>query len=820
MGVAFLSSRTVIQVRTQRGNRPLRAHLKACCAIGILLLAPSLHGLAASPQTPASLLGSLWSANWIACPRAPQREFGVYFFRKTINLPTVPNHFVIHASGDNRYQLYVNGDRVLFGPAKGDLFHWRFETLDIARHLHPGKNALAAVVWNFAGQAPMAQMTNETGFLVHGDGQAAHQVDTNGSWKVVESHAFTMIPVGSRTHHAYTVVGPGERIDGMRYPWGWQETNYDDSHWQHAIELTRAGPRGAQDSPSRWMLVPRTIPFMEERQERLLHVRGYRGPAGFHPTDAFLQGHSPLEIAAHSRVTLLCDQGFETTAYPELVISGGRGAVITATYAEALFDARHEKGNRNVIEGKHIEGYADQFVADGGNDRLFRPLWWRAYRYVLVEVATADDGLKISDFRGEFTAYPFERHATFESDDPVLGKIMSVGWRTARLCAHETYMDCPYYEQLQYVGDTRIQALISLYISGDDRLVKNAIQCINSSRTSEGLTQSRYPSFLPQYIPPFSLYWIGMMHDLWWYRGETQFLRPFLTNARGVLAWYEGRLTPSGLLGRMPWWNFVDWTADFKDGVPPQDASGQSSILSLEFADALREAAALESAYGDSNQAVRDRKLAARISAAVYRNCWDPARGLLADTPERKHFSQHANILGVLTDTIPENAQHAVMKKVITDASLAQCSYYFRFYLFRALTHAGLGDEIINELRPWEHMLSLGLTTFAEKPEPTRSDCHAWSAHPDFDLLAMVAGIEPAEAGFREVAIRPHLGRLTWLKATVPLASGEVRVSYERKPTGLIANITLPPAVAGSFYWNGRRQALYPGEQRVSFGRR
>ena len=27
------------------------------------------------------------------------------------------------------------------------------------------------------------------------------------------------------------------------------------------------------------------------------------------------------------------------------------------------------------------------------------------------------------------------------------------------MCAHETYMDCPYYEQLQYGGDTRLEIL-------------------------------------------------------------------------------------------------------------------------------------------------------------------------------------------------------------------------------------------------------------------------------------------------------------------------------------------------------------------------
>ncbi|MGH9342390.1 MAG: alpha-L-rhamnosidase N-terminal domain-containing protein [Terriglobia bacterium] len=794
----------------------MKTILKIFCVAVILLVFPAVQSETASaPQVAPEVLNHIWSASWITCPGAPEREFGVYFFRKDFSLDSAPQHFVIHASADNRYQLYVNGARVLEGPAKGDLFHWRFETLDIAPYLHPGANTLAAIVWNFAEDAPMAQMTNETGFVLEGDGGAATFVNTNRSWKVLRSHAFQMIAVGAQTSHAYTVVGPGERIDAALYPWGWQQTGYDDSAWQPASELTRAGPRGIQDSPSRWMLVPRSIPLMQQSAQRLAQIRRYTGPSEFHPTDAFLQGHSPLEIAANAHATLLLDQTFETTAYPKLITSGGRGAVITLTYAEALFDAHHQKGNRNQIEGKHILGYTDQFVPDGGANRVFQPLWWRAYRYIKLDITTSAQPLEIDDFYGEFTAYPFTKRASFASDDPSLKKIMQVGWRTARLCAHETYMDCPYYEQLQYAGDTRIQALISLYMTGDDRLVKNAIECLNASRTSEGLTQSRFPSYLPQYIPPFSLYWIGMMHDLWWYRGDADFLRPFLANARGVLSWYESRLAPSGLLGRLPWWDFVDWTTDFQNGVPPQEANGQSSILSLEFAAALQEGADLEAAFGSQARASEDRALAVRITRAVYHSCWDASRGLLADTPARQHFSQHATILGVLTGAIPTAKQHSAMQRVLSDASLTQCSYYFRFYLFKALEKAGLGNEIVNQLEPWRQMLTLGLTTFAEKPEPTRSDCHAWSAHPDFDLLALVAGIQPATPGFGEVSIRPHLGPLKRLSASVPLPQGEVSVNYRLTGSRLTADVTLPKTLAGWLYWNGHRTALHGGAQHL-----
>src|SRR5579863_9581544 len=95
------------------------------------------------------LLRQAWSAKWISAPGAPRTEYGVYHFRKTIDLAGVPSTFVIHASGDNRYQLFVNGRRIASGPARGDLFHWRYETVDAAQYLRAGHNVFAAVVWNF-----------------------------------------------------------------------------------------------------------------------------------------------------------------------------------------------------------------------------------------------------------------------------------------------------------------------------------------------------------------------------------------------------------------------------------------------------------------------------------------------------------------------------------------------------------------------------------------------------------------------------------------------------------------------------------------------
>ncbi len=557
--------------------------------------------------------------------------------------------------------------------------------------------------------------------------------------------------------------------------------------------------------------------FSELGGGRVVRATGIQSPADF-PAEQFT-------VPAHSSVTVLLDYGHLTTAYPSLTVAGGLGAKVRLTYAEALVNEKGEKGNRNQIEGKHIAGVHDEFLPGGQDSSEFTPLVWRTWRYLQLDIETADQSLTVQRLRAMFTAYPFVERARFGSDDPVLHRIWEVGWRTARLDAHDTYMDTPYWERLQYVGDTRIQALISYTVAGDDRLARQAINAYSYSRIPEGLTQSRYPSSLTQIIPTFSLLWVGMVHDFWMYRGDADFVRS-QQGTRAVLDWYVQRQRPDGLLGKIPWWPFVDWGADFDFGRPPQDEDGGSSVITLQFVEALRYAAEMEAAFGSKEYARTYRDVARRAAQAVYACCWNRQYGLLADTPAQQHFSQHANILGVWLDVVPIAHQRDVLTKVLSTSdagfkvaspvpSMTAATYYFRFYLARALDHAGMGDQYLQLLGPWKTMLNLGLTTWAESPEPTRSDSHAWSAHPDYDLLTIVAGIRPESPGFKSVTIQPHLGDLKHLSAVMPVPGGIVSVEYNRGAGGIDAEVTLPEGMTGTLLWLGRKTSLR-GHQKLT----
>jgi hypothetical protein len=158
------------------------------------------------------------------------------------------------------------------------------------------------------------------------------------------------------------------------------------------------------------------------------------------------------------------------------------------------------------------------------------------------------------------------------------------------------------------------------------------------------------------------------------------------------------------------------------------------------------------------------------------------------------------------------------MQKAISDPSLARSTIYFRAYTNGALREAGLGDQYLQMLGPWREMLGEGLTTWAESDVPdTRSDCHAWGASPNFELIRTIAGIESAAPGFRKVRIAPNLGTLEEVRARMPHPKGEIRVDLKQQNGKLSANINLPSGISGEFDWKGATRDLSAGSNHVEF---
>ena len=789
------------------------------------LLLLSLFLVCATVVAQPDLKTHTWPARWISVPEAGVLDYGVYYFRKDVNLPAVPARYLVHVTGDNRYKLYVNGTLVSLGPAKGDAGHWNYETVDLAPYLNGGRNVIAALVYNEGPRRPDSQISVSTGFLLQGEYEA-QDLYTDKSWKCICNRAYSPlnpIVIG------YYVAGPGERVDMNLTVPDWNKADADLSAWLPVLEGPAGQPRDAVDASDGvgHLLVPSTLPQME--------------------LSPIVPGGLPFTVPANAKKEILIDNMTLTNAYFHLRMSGGKDAKVRIGYAESLYipddkpryDLTPEqlaqvpeeylsfvlapsvkgKGNRNETEGKVFIGREDEIISNGADNQEFTTLSWRTYRYVRLQVETAGEPLVVEDYSGIFTGYPFTLDSRLETGDEHLQKMLETGWRTARLCAWETYMDCPYYEQLQYLGDTRIQALVTLYNSRDHRLVRNFLHLADISRNADGITKSRYPTTIPQYIQPYALSYIYALHDYMMYGGDTAFVMDLLPGAEQILHYFRRFQLPDGRLKDLPGWNFSDWVEDrdwWDNGAPLKGADGCSILMDLQLLYAYQLMAHMEEVRGNTWQAGEYKARAVQLAEAVKNAYWNPERGLFADRAEQDCYSQHGNALAILCGIVEDPG--ALAKKLQTDKDLAQCTIYYKYYLHEAYVKAGLGDGYLDWLDVWRENMAMGLTTWGEDADVfgTRSDCHAWGASPNIELYRTVLGIDSDAVGFARVKIEPNLGAVKEIGGTIPHPKGSISVQYRVIGSRLQATVDLPEGVDGTFVWKGNTRYLRSGRNVLS----
>lgn len=752
-----------------------------------------------------------WKASWIAVPNSSANDYGVYLFRKTVALNSKPEKFLVHLSADNRYKLYVNEQMISFGPARGDITHWNYESIDLAPYLKSGANTVAALVWNEGEQKPEAQISYRTAFLLQGATYKDSIFNTDSTWKCIQDSSYKPLSIRMNT---YYVTGPGEEINFNKSIIGWQNNTFIDAGWKKAKEISGAYPKNIllMDMPTGWNLVASSLPpraLSYERIQKLVRETKQYVPLNFPSTK------TSFVIPANSVDTILLDQTYLTNAFPTLVFAKGKDATISLSYAEALFTKYPSKGNRNETAGKIMIGREDKLISSGADHQSFTALNFRTYRYIQLIVQTKEEPLVIEDLYAHFTSYPFTRKANFSAGNPLYNQILDIGWRTARLCAWETYMDCPYYEQLQYIGDSRIQALVSLYNTGDDKLVRNALNQMNESRLPEGVTLSRHPSHTPQLIPTFSLWYVDMLHDYWMYGKDEAFVKEKLMGTRGILEFFKRFQQKDHSLKDVPYWNFTDWceTKGWDGGRAPVGKDGYSSVMDLLLLYTYQMAADLELKIGIPALAAQYQQEAKILQQTIRNKYFDAGKKLYADRTEKDLYSQHANTLAILTGTSTGEEAKAIANKMMKDTSITEATIFYKYYVYQALTKAGFGNDYLNWLEIWKKNIQEGLTTWAEISDinNSRSDCHAWGASPNIEFFRTVLGIDTDAPSFKKVKIVPHLGNETNISGSIPHPDGTISTSYQLKNAVWNIQIDLPKTITGKFEWKGKTYPLHSG---------
>jgi alpha-L-rhamnosidase len=804
-----------------------------------LNIASLFHARAQSAHpTPSMPLPFLQHAAWIwsaegthAAPPVEARSpshYQVRMFRRSFRLPPTGARLEVHVSADSRYLFFCNGMRIGRGPAKGDVNHHFYESFDLTPHLRPGRNVLAAIVLDmsrvahrpaFLG-APCSIMTYAGGFLLEGElrdpgGALIEDVSTNARWKVAvdAGHRFQNENTTFEGYHGYF-----EHRVSRLVPPGWHEVEFDDHAWAAATVLFPAERlEHRRDPASPYGLVPRMIPMLEE--ERTAPFADAFAPGGQPPPPDWTElvaGRGAVVVGPHHTAHMILDAGELTTAYPVLATSGGAGAVVRLTYAEALRLPWGTPGARLLGHpqplanlASHfadestgwtfdrrgtISGWCDIWEPRGDGDETFEPLHWRTFRYIGLQITTAAAPLRIRGVHHRFTAYPYGIRAHFTCSDPRLDRIWRVALHTVRLCSHETFDDGPYYEQMQYAGDTMITSRIGMLASGDYRLTRQSLYHFDWSRLPDGLTQSRYPSRLVQVIPSWSLHWITHVREFVYCSGDLATARDLMPGIRAVLDWFRRHGDHDGLPARLPYWNITDWCPWWPRGVVPGAGVGATCIISAQFVNALDEAADLCRLLGHEREAAELLGEAAALREALHARFWSEADGLYHDRPGGPELSQYGNAWGIVCGAAGPQERARMLARFPHDPKLAPGSFFWWHTGFRALALCGAYDRMTELLGPWHEMVDFGLSTFAEENSYWRSLCHAWSAHPALEFLTRVLGVTPRRPGFAEIDITPHRCGLAHASGGVCTPRGLVSVRWRIEGGRFAIEVEAPAA--------------------------
>ena len=227
--------------------------------------------------------------------------------------------------------------------------------------------------------------------------------------------------------------------------------------------------------------------------------------------------------------------------------------------------------------------------------------------------------------------------------------------------------------------------------------------------------------------------------------------------------------------------------------------------------------ARLEDNLGETELASRHRRIADKIYKKTEEVFWDDEKKMFADDREHTFFIEHTQCIATLSDHAQDKVKD--MMKALADPQppvhIYRTTIYYSFYLFEACKKAGCFEVFDEKINFWSDLTKQGFKTTPECPEPARSDCHAWGAHPLYHLQTGILGVSPYSPCFKTVQIKPNLLNLDKVEGCVPHKLGDIKVSLFKENDIIKGTVILPEGLTGIFFNNQEVIPLFSGENEL-----
>ncbi len=796
----------------------------------------------------------LTPAQWIWFPSQRTLPNTVMHFRKTFHLPKEIAEAKGWILGESRYQLYVNGQRIQFGPAPNDPRYSEADPVDIKPFLNTGENCIGAEILYF-GFGDGTWPIGKPGFIfkldiLSKDGRRL-QIISDGSWDCQIAGGWE-----PGQYKRWYLRSFQEEFDNRQYPDGWHTIDFKPGRsWRKAMSLDNRPDLPAlcssypeymyeiQGQSQACELRERIIPLIIEKDIYSRKLSEKKQLQWLHSPEAFFQMVTPgaYEVAGELQVTQINENTWtfesnqssaalltfefdeQMVGFPFFSINAPSGTVI-----ELLVQEGHAIDTQDPLMNNHFHSWTRFTCKESLNH--FRTFDFESFRWLQLHIRNADGPITVSNIGIKRRRYDWPNQPEIQLSDESIQRVLNASINTIHNAAQETIVDGMGRERQQYSGDVGHQLHAIFYTFGETRLPARYLNTFSQGLTLDGYFMDSWPAYdrLARLMErqldltpwgPILDHSIGFNFDSYYYylyTGDLNALKEvyprllvFKNYLKKILDRSSG-LLPVENLGIPYVW--IDHNA-YQKQKHKQCAFNLYASAMLQYAlaplcEALNDEVNRKDALvlaGSIHQSVMNHFYSDRDQILIINKPW------LSEEPDPR-YCDRSLATALLYDQIPANARENALKMLVEAPDNMGLSYPANAgWRYWALARENRMDIVINEIRnKWAHFPSVNLNNTLQEDWEVQPDSRGqWSHCPVAPLyLAYMGllGLNPLIPGFKEVRIKPQLGDLKSINITAQTVKGPIHFKSDGLPGKRNLKIQLPDGMSGYLVLDSREK--------------
>jgi len=305
-------------------------------------------------------------------------------------------------------------------------------------------------------------------------------------------------------------------------------------------------------------------------------------------------------------------------------------------------------------------------------------------------------------------------------------------------------MDCPVRERSQYIGDSRVQALVAAEVFGENQLTKKALIEFAWSQDEKGYLSANYPTGKRINIPTYALQWVNMLWEYYQNTNDKETLKDLYPTLLRLMNYFTKHENQDGfLINDKDWWIFVD----HGEMVATQN---YSLVLQSSYYGSLVDAGKIAKVLKDNQKSEQFENKAKNLKEKINDYFWEEKQCLFDDCRSEngycQHFSQQGNYWALYWDAVEENKKSLLLDNLLTNKNHLQESKtpFFNGFIAEVLFRNDRKKQAVELIKNyWGGMIKAGATTWWEgfNPETGKTSphfgeslAHAWGSLPTYLL--------------------------------------------------------------------------------------